>query len=201
MKLRASFFLLTYFVILCGFAQNVKFKSDSTLYNPSFVADLMFMMPGAEIMFNGKEIAVKEGNAKPHIIEFPVFFAFDKKTWVNGTKDNIYVGLRIQQLSFTDILLDIKIKNNGMESLEKEIRATINTAFVLASSHVEDDKGKLYPAYLYTAHLPNDETIFFTIGKCSDDNFCIRMERIGADQDFKNISFDMSPILKTVSAQ
>lgn len=200
MILRTFIFLLSLLPVQHYFAQNVKFMSDSNMYNSAFVSDLKFMMPGASIEFNGAQINVTEGKTI-HTIDFPVFFSFDKKTWVNGTKGNIYVGLRLLQANYTDILVDIKIKNNGMESLEKEIRATINTAFVLANSHVEDDQGNLYPAYLYTATLENGETIFITIGKCSDNNFCIRMERIGSEQEFKNISFDMSPLLKTVVTQ
>ena len=200
MIIRTFIFLLCLLPVHRYFAQNVKFVSDSSMYSPAFVSDLKFMMPGAQLEFNGAQINVTEGKSK-HTIEFPVFFSFEKKTWVNGTKGNTYVGLRIIQASFTDILVDIKIKNNGMESLEKEIRATINTAFVLANSQVEDDHGKLYPAYLYTATLENGETIFFTVGKCTDNDFCIRMERIGAAQDFKNISFEMSPLLKSVVTQ
>lgn len=180
------------------FSQQTKFISDSSLYAASFVNDLRYLMPHANLIFNEDKVTIEEANTKPYSFVFPKMFSKEKKTWVNGTKGNLYVGLRILEVNYTDLLIDIKINNNGVETLEKEIRATIHTSFVLANSEMEDEKGSFIHAYIYTAKLENDETLFFTIGYCSNEIICVRLERIGAAQDSKNISYEFSPLLKSV---
>lgn len=197
-------FLLLFHFFVTLFSQNSisqnnsRFVSSSVLYSSHFVRDLENLMPSAKFVYNNETILIKEAGVDSYKVEFPQLFSANKVV-VNGCKGNLCLELKIHQINFTDIFVDIKMTRNDITLLDQDIIATINTGFVLSPSLEEDDKGTPYHGYSYTASPAKDEFIYFTIGKCHKNLFCVKMERIGASNDLKNIAFEHSPLLKSVA--
>lgn len=190
-----SFFLLILSLPL--YAQQSRFVSEESMYNPAFVHDVENMFPHAELIFDKAFMEIKESGKSDFKFQFPELFPLHQSVNLHGCKNDICIDLNVKMISYTDILLDIRMSISKDKFSEGPFTAVLNSGIVLATCRDEDEKGDFYDAYLYSANPNDDDWLFLRIGNCGNGVYCAYLERLGAKEEMKNISGEAAFLLKS----
>lgn len=190
----------TFFLLVLSsplYAQQSRFVSDKSMYNPAFVKDVEKMFPHAELIFNKAFMEIKESGKSDFKLQFPELFPLHQSVNLYGCKNDICIDLNVKMISYTDLLLDIRMSIRKDNFSEGPFTAILNSGFVLATCRDKDGNGIFYDSYLYTANPHEDDWLFLRIGNCGNDVYCAYLERIGAKDEMKNISGEAAFLLKS----